>query len=270
MKSSSKHFGFTLIEVLVSVSIIGVLSAITVAAVGTVRESAYRSSDIAAARQLAAAYLLYPQDHNGKLLPSVPSDDDRQMTTVMDHRGNPIYQGAISDRYVFRLLPYSGGIDLFFPGRSQEHLAEIRDNDLYKISMYPSFGLNSSFVGGDYSTDGRHSVGKNPHYAITMMSQCIQPSDQIVFVSALSTPAQAETEAPYAGKFYVYGPNEWSGSYKEDTPKNMGNIHLRYANQAVVAHLDGSVALLNSEELKDMRRWSNQARDRNDPNFKPR
>lgn len=266
--------GFSLVELLVTISVVGILGAITVGAVGTVRENAQQANDVSAARQLAAAYLMYPQEHRGKLMPSVPSQRDQQLKLVYDNYGNPITNAGIIKRYVYHLLPYMGSLDAAYPGQSQWHLQELlEDGDAYKISLYPSFGINADYVGGNYE-GGRYAVDKNPAVAITTLSQCINPSEQILFVSALS--AGVSDAAPYTGYFRVDAPNAiergggWSGSYNPGIPKNLGNIHLRYNEQAVVAHLDGSVAMLDEEQLSDMRRWSNEARDYNDENYNPR
>lgn len=274
MNKQTKHYsGFTLVELLVTISVVAVLGALTVGAVSQVRDSAHKANDASAARQLAAAYLMYPQDHQGQLMPSQPSQRDQQLQVVHDHTGAPITVAAAANRYVFRLLPYTGSLDAMYPGQSQPHLQEMREEgNVYDISLYPSFGLNSDYVGGNYE-GGRYSVERNPRVAITRMAQCINPSEQILFVSTHS--AGVSDTVPYTGHFRASAPNalksaySWKGSYNEEIPANLGNIHLRHNGQAVVAHLDGSVAMLSEHELEDMRRWSNEARDENKPNFSP-
>lgn len=268
------HSGFTLVEVLVTMAVVGVLGAITIGAVGSVKESAHKASDVSSARQLAAAYMMYPQEHKGKLMPSVPSQIEQQMTVVHDHTGAPITVPAVANRYVFRLLPYTDSLDAMYPGQSQPYLKELmHEGSVYDISLHPSFGINNDFLGGDY-TSPRHNPAEGSRVAITTMSQCINPAEQILFISTHFKGEPAPS--PYVGHVHAYAPNAisrgrgWKGSYNEEIPSNLGNIHLRYNNQAVVAHLDGSVAMLGEEELSDMRRWSNQARDRNDPDFSPR
>lgn len=274
MKHTTKK-GFTLVEVLVTISVIGVLGAITVAAVGSAKDSAYKATDVAAARQLVTAYLTYPQDHGGKLMPAIPSEQDVQYQAVYDHQGNPILNQTAASRYVFRLLPYVDGMGAFYPGRSVEHLDElIADNDVYGISISPAFGLNEDFVGGNFAR-GRYNQETFP-VAVTTLAQSFNPSEQIVFVSSLYAMGDdAATDAPFTGFYRVAAPNglknSWTGStYNEDSPATLGNIHLRHNGLATVAHLDGSVALLTVEELKDMRRWSYQAQRENNENFSAR
>ena len=47
----------------------------------------------------------------------------------------------------------------------------------------------------------------------------------------------------------------------------MGNVSLEYGGGAMVANLDGSVTVLEEEDLRDMRRWSNQAALYRDKDF---
>ncbi len=274
MKKHSINKAFTLIELLVSVSVVGILGAITVASVGKVRESAYKTNDITSARQIVNAYQLYANDHNGRLLASVPSQGYLQSNSVLDYNGIAITQRQAAERYVFRLLPYVEDLRVFYPGPSQEHLEKlIKDNDVYEISISPSFGLNQEYIGG-YFGAGRYTQEDFP-VALTTIAQSPNPSQQIVVASAWSKIDSDEAiGAPYKGYFRVAPPNglrnSWLGdTYDESDPSVMGYNHLRYEGHAVVGNLDGSVELLNKEQLSDMRRWSYQAQLQGNENFIP-
>jgi hypothetical protein len=91
----------------------------------------------------------------------------------------------------------------------------------------------------------------------------------IVFASSLYSPP-ADFPDP-VGFFRVTPPQApgrpaW-GSYNPEIPASLGFVSLEYGDKAIVAHLDGSVTTLTETELRDMRRWSNQASQHDDPDF---
>ena len=59
--------GFTLVELLTVIAIIGVLAAIIIPTVGKVRESAQRTVDASNLREILKAAMLYAADHNDRL-----------------------------------------------------------------------------------------------------------------------------------------------------------------------------------------------------------
>lgn len=91
----------------------------------------------------------------------------------------------------------------------------------------------------------------------------------IVFASSIS---DTDGDGKASGYFKVTPPKSpltpnW-GPYKGVTdPGSMGNVSLEYGGGAMVANLDGSVTILDEEDLRDMRRWSNQAALYGDKDF---
>ncbi|EIQ00965.1 prepilin-type N-terminal cleavage/methylation domain-containing protein [Opitutaceae bacterium TAV1] len=77
----SRHRAFTLIELLTVVAIIGILSAITLAALGSVRQTARRAQNVAKLRTLGMACHLYANDNKGKMpVVVINSSGDAQQT----------------------------------------------------------------------------------------------------------------------------------------------------------------------------------------------
>ena len=68
--SKPNRNGFTLVELLVVIATIGLLVALLLPAIGSVRESAMRTQCSSNMRQLGLAMLLYTDGHGGKMPPS--------------------------------------------------------------------------------------------------------------------------------------------------------------------------------------------------------
>ncbi|AHF92008.1 N-terminal cleavage protein [Opitutaceae bacterium TAV5] len=86
---------FTLIELLTVIAIIGILAAIIIPTVSKVRKTAKRAVCASNLRQIAAAHIMYRNDHKGKA-PFSPTRDPRF-----------IMKGATPDAF-YELLPYVG------------------------------------------------------------------------------------------------------------------------------------------------------------------
>ncbi|MGE9295291.1 MAG: type II secretion system protein [Puniceicoccales bacterium] len=267
--------GMTLVELLVTISVVGILGAITVTAVGSVRDSANRVADSSSARQLATAYMMYPVENKGQLMPAKPERKELPFMGIKNLDGNPLLSGPAAERITFRLLPYVGGIDAFYPGESQDHLQSILTSGSrvdYDLSLFPSIGFNSIYIGGDYQ-----SIRYEPHeIAVTHQAQVRNPSGLIVFATSFQGAGDfADTSSSYKGVVNVSAPKsgaataDWSSTLNDAIPATSGNVHFRHGGKALVANMDGSVEALTFEELKDMRRWSNHAYIANDPDYTP-
>ena len=184
-------------------------------------------------------------------------------------------------RYPWRLVPYlSDSAEVLYVGENRNFFRESAGNSSYHTSLYPSFGINSIFVGGNY--DGRkHSPNFTPsqrsrdrsklpnHFWVLRPADAVEPAKMIVFASSIS---DTDGDGKASGYFKVTPPKSpltpnW-GPYKGVTdPGSMGNVSLEYGGGAMVANLDGSVTILDEEDLRDMRRWSNQAALYGDKDF---
>jgi prepilin-type N-terminal cleavage/methylation domain-containing protein len=270
--------GFTLIELLMVIAVIGILSALTVTGMSKARQAATTAEATAAARSLIQAFLLTPADNNGRYM--IGYGDTGK--NIHPPGGPPIAsRQEPAKRYPWRIASYlDGTMKSLYVGPHRDYYERTAANDTYMTSLYPSFGINSIFVGGHY--DGRkHSPDFQPGArsrdqstypkAFWVLSpwDAHAPSDLIVFASSLSSPP---SDYPDPLGFYRVLPPQspfmpnW-GAYNAEIPASMGHVSLEYGERAVTAQLDGSVRLLEEDELRDMRRWSNQAALANDPNF---
>jgi len=282
---NARRDGFSLVELLAAIAVVSILGSIVYAASSTIYDSVAKTKEISSARNLITTFLIYPSENGGKLPKGYGQDTT---ANIRGFDGDVIPSGEFAaQRWPWKVanMMSEGAMGLYIEEHMDlyQHLNATRNN--YDVSLVPSFGMNITFVGGNYNdlslapdsrvyADRRDRTGTRRYpsdYCVTQLSKAYEPSSLIVFISSLSVGVAEETET--AGYFRVDAPimptgMRWAG-YSEKIPANMGYVHLRRdeGTLAVVANLDGSVELLNEDELRDMRRWSNQAAAANNPNF---
>lgn len=266
-----KRSAFTLIELLVVVAIIGILTTLSMAVIGKVTTHGKMTRELAAGRNLATAYILYANDNDGELLGGYVSDAEE----VLDDRGREVSNPA-NGRYPWRIAKYlPGPVKGTLIVNEQEKLTEEKDHDfyVYLVAFAPTFGINATYLGGDFRSSlapTQGALNRYGQFCITRMSQAVKPQKLIVFASAhYSDDTRGEQ---FHGHHTITPPNttarRWSGQYNEKgLAEQHGFVHLRYGGRAVTVMLDGHVELLDYEQLKDMRRWSNQAAELDAPDF---
>lgn len=246
-------------------AIIAVLTSLVFVSAKALRSGGQAASELALARQLMAGYSAYAADHRGVLMPGFYSAQP-PLPAPQDQNGNAV-SGPTAHRYAWRLAPY---LDYQLKGLIQDKwlLEDLRYTSQfdYFVSLYPSMGLNTTFIGGDSSSEG---LGYNAAYKqlygnfyLTRLSQARRPSDLIVFGSA-RTNATYEPGAPpiIEGYFKIESPNllnrRWSQNWNADEPpKQWGFVSLRIPKErAAFGFLDGHTGLLDAGEMDDMRRW---------------
>lgn len=251
------------------IAIVSVLTAIVATAAFAMRSSGQSAKELSLARQLMGGYSAYAMDHRGSLMPGYYNTQPA-LPTPVDAQGKAV-SGPAAHRYAWRLAPY---LDFQLAGLIQDPwlLEDLRYTTQfdYFVSLYPSMGLNTTFIGGDSSAEG---LGFNPafqqlygNFYLTRLSQARRPADLIVFGSA-RTNATYEAGAPpvIEGYFKIESPNllnrrwgtQWSA---EAPPKQWGYLSLRLPKErAAFGFLDGHTGLLDEGEMSDMRKWCDVA-----------
>ena len=273
---------FTLIELLVVIAVLSILVAVVTVMGSLAYRSARSSTESTALRSILQAYTLHATDNNGALLAGYP---DNQGDTVIGPDGGPITWPA-SSRYVWRLVPYlDDAMGSLYVNDQTELLELLQGSDCYEYiaSLYPSFGLNAEWVGGDYRTPSSPLLDQFRWYA-RYLSDIKHPSRQLLFASARG-PAGSESD-----EFNIclggMNPNKLEGYYEIKSPyfpssgsswrwatdeggspttalstdsADQGYLSARHRGKVLSGQLDGSIELLTLEALADMRRWSTNA-----------
>ncbi len=275
----SLRAGFTLIELLVVVAIIALLIGILTPVLGRARESAASARDLASAQQLMVAYHLYADEHAGMVLPGY-----RDGLAAMDERGDRV-TGLPALRWPWRLLPY---FDWNFEAihHDAEAINSLRDRGPewhhYAVSLYPKFGLNATFMGGDQNEYGPRADGTlapaverllGNGWFVRRMADAPQPTRLVVFGAAGRGPAPDYFESQFGvlfdGNFVVRSPfltgRRWSGEKPgaDPDPTRFGNLRPTRDGRVISGLLDGHAEALAWERADDMRSWAPTA-DRRD------
>jgi prepilin-type N-terminal cleavage/methylation domain-containing protein/prepilin-type processing-associated H-X9-DG protein len=253
--------GFTLVETLVCVAIVASLGTIATVGARKAIASAKTANEIQAGRQLIIAYLGNASENQGALMAGIDPE-----ATATDSLGN-VWPGYVAKRYPARLAESLG---YQFRGSVCVNESEKWADDFYSATVYPAFGMNSTFVGGSYretEPDPERDAERFGNFCIRRLSQEDSPGRQMVFVSARSHSGHGTAKA---GNFYVRSPylkgRRWDQDFDEKRPSlRWGNVDPRHSGQAVAAFLDGSVRLLGKPQLQDMRIWAKGAREADDP-----
>jgi type II secretory pathway pseudopilin PulG len=261
---------------LVVIAIIAVLVAILLPALGKARRSANTVRELSAGQHLMTAYALYADDARGELMPGYcppewtsPSPPPGTKTLeVLDDAGEPVL-GVQAQRYPWRIAPYMnydfGG--LYKDEKTLRRYLQRADFN-YVVSLSPSFGLNSAFIGGDADRQGFNAVALRnfgPFY-IVRMDQVIRPDRLIAFASCHGVNPDGGALVP--GFFRADPPSIrtriWLDSppaaNPDALPGQFGNLDYRHdPAKAAVLHMDGHAELRDFWTLDDMTRWANGA-----------
>ena len=258
----ARRQGFTLIELLTVIAIIGILAAILIPTIEACRRQARTSREVSAARHVMAAFQMAADERRGVYLSLLANGESS------NEGGAAITNGTAAGRWPHHLRPYLGNRfkNALYVGEQADYYDEVLAGAAvdYTLTLGPSFGMNGDFVGAEPA----QRLKDRP---VRKLEEAALPSKLIAFTSA-----QRRDLDPKAGYFRVAAPYAgWPAADVRGVPPDFaqdaayGYVSYRLGGKAAVIFLDAHVELLTCAELRDMRLWSDQARRRGEPDYRP-
>lgn len=234
---------FTLVELLITLSVIGLLAALGLPALNNALQAGRKAKEVGAIKGLITAYNTYSSDNNNMLLKSYDQNGTATDINGKEMSGEDSHE---AHRWPWRLAPYFNYGFYTTTHVNDMELAIKAAGGLsqaYLVSVIPSFGLNINCGGNDYE-------GGSLKTSVSNYNQVNKPSQFITFVSSRSSAMGKK----YEGFYYTEVPKltKWS---KSSSPKSTGYVSARYNGQVIVAFLGGNVSVLNYEELVKTNYW---------------
>lgn len=226
-----RHRGFTLVEVMVTLSIIIVLSIVGFAGYKSVRASADSAVSMSRLRTLALANAAYAADHNSRYVPIFAFDERGRSGVHWIY--NPEFFEGIVDNLEFLEDPEEHEGKDGYPENVLDPVV-VRAKKKYSTRISGSYGYNwENTPGGSWNQKGtapRHSMK-------TMKS----PSRTFMFITA------TDWLAKYEGRYL------WKRTPEEGKTPD-GKIAYRHKGKALVAYYDGHTGAISPDDMKEFDR----------------
>jgi prepilin-type N-terminal cleavage/methylation domain-containing protein len=266
--------GFTLIELMVVIAIIGLLTAIVVPGAQSLSRSAATTVERSAARSMIGAWRSWSFDHAGRVLPGPIPDIARRrwLWRLVPYLDDPVASLWVNDQRTFWENTLANSTN--------------QSDAVYLATLHPSLGMNTDWLGGRQSNAcdvwtleqfiASQDPGASPLRADTIAS-IRRPADLVAFASARGRrggDASADVLEGYWRLNTPFAPSgqgatpQWettdTGNFvvpKAGTnPESVGGfLSPRHSGRVLVAAPDGHVGLESFEALGSMRRWADPA-----------
>ena len=272
----NRGVGFTLVELLVVVAVIGTLIGVLMPALAGANDRARALKDTMAERQLLLGYHTFAAENADELIVGYYSQTPGGV--IEDGYGDIVtgFNGMAKKRYPWRLASFldAGLRGTLLSGERESQIDAMppvgeREWWHYRVSTMPSFGLNAHFLGG-YDVKN----APPPFRVCAQMSRIKRPCEMVAFASAkgedwdpqlglIAAEGWHTVDAPTWGHNGPLGGSgaSWVGAAYDESanPEEYGNLHARYDGRVLIGWADGHAGPAEFEALRDMRLWANDA-----------
>ena len=286
--------GFSIVEMIVVIAIIGVLAAIILPSLNSARMRAHKTQELALISHAGKAWIMYTGDHQGKLLPGYLSTGVQQYRELAWAYPDesiilpaPEYDSEVLNNagpWPWRLLSYMDNdwnSLLFYKEVEWESSGGRLAQHANEIATQPAFGYNTFYLGGWWEMDNHSNKPKMLFKSVnltdgsvesvvaTIDSQIRKSSKQIVFCSTSfaerGTYNELLDDAPGT---YISIPSIFARVTKWK-PLGHNRIEARFDTSIPIGRFNGMPAICNAdgstmnvelETLTDQSLWISKAR----------
>ena len=225
--NSTRPGGFTLVEILVTITIIITIAALTMMGVKSLREKADTLTTIKRIAGFTHANALYAVDHNGKYVAAYSFDEESKPGTPWHY--NPVFlEALIGDNLDLESAEEFEGVDGLPESVLDPVVVRAKKKLWSRISA--SFAYNNENVPGG----GWGQPGTSRAHSVTSVKN---PSEQFAFITA------TDWIANYSGRL-LWKKRAYEGKTEDS------KIAYRHQNKAVVAYYDGHVGTISINEVR--------------------
>jgi prepilin-type N-terminal cleavage/methylation domain-containing protein len=211
--------GFTLVELLVVITIIGVMAAIAIGTTVRMREQAFKANSLRNISQLQIANASYAADHSGNYVP-IYAYDDKGVRLGFWYQDTKFLSNLAGD------IRDASGEPVRSAPVSMLDPKVVRGKRSFHHSMAASYGMNDNGIAG------AHGPGVAPAHNVNRVPN---PSESMAFATA------TDYRTTYNSRF------NWKGV---DGKTSDGGIAYRYGDKALVVYFDGHVSEVTKGEMK--------------------
>lgn len=230
-----RHSAFTLIELLTVIAIIGILAAIIIPTVGSVRDSAKASACLSNLRQVGLAAIVYANDNKNVLPDAGTGNDPAWARTLSSYMTIPAGQRASIFTCPGSLIPVEDSANPFSPS-----------NPAGDIVL--SYGMHAGLMPRNGKALSLSKVLR-PSKIILCADMCQDPNNKGWTPNSIENPSIIASQS--GGRGGTVDPAEFISTATDDDTGNNKWMSYRHKGKVNVAMCDGHAAAFAKGQIQN-------------------